>query len=206
MDKEILIELIRIAPSVMLYILGFIAFLLLRRVIIKQLFPKMTGLKIFGIEAKMISQKIDQAYKHWDMDVDPNKKQHVVQRLNRFGKLDQKIKALWIDDDPGNNNYEISILGEIGIELDLAKNSAVAMDLLQSKAYDFIISDIYRGTNPNEGTEFHARIVDHGFKTPIIFYIGNVNHAEGTPPYAFAITDQPVELIHFVLDILERKR
>jgi hypothetical protein len=54
------------------------------------------------------------------------------------------------------------------------------------------------------GLEFLRLLRDQGISTPLIFYIREVDEARGTPVGAFAITDRPDELLHLVLDVLER--
>jgi hypothetical protein len=40
----------------------------------------------------------------------------------------------------------------------------------------------------------------------VIFYVGEPDPKKGTPVYAFGLTNRPDELVHLVLDILERKK
>ena len=42
--------------------------------------------------------------------------------------------------------------------------------------------------------------------TPVIFYIGIFDPKLGIPGGAFGITNRPDELLHLVLDALERKK
>lgn len=41
---------------------------------------------------------------------------------------------------------------------------------------------------------------------PVVFYVGEVDPKKGTPVYAFGLTNRPDELVHLILDILERTR
>ena len=42
--------------------------------------------------------------------------------------------------------------------------------------------------------------------TPVIFYVGEVDERRGPPPGSAGITNRPDELLHLVLDVLERRR
>jgi len=39
---------------------------------------------------------------------------------------------------------------------------------------------------------------------PVIFYIGYPDPSKGVPPHAFGITHRPDELLHLIMDALER--
>jgi len=45
-----------------------------------------------------------------------------------------------------------------------------------------------------------------GDGAPVVFYIGDLDEDRGVPPGAFGITDRVEELLHLVLDALERRR
>ena len=51
MDKELLIELIKITPTLVLYLVILIVFLKYRRAFVEGILPKISGFKAFGIEA-----------------------------------------------------------------------------------------------------------------------------------------------------------
>lgn len=115
-----------------------------------------------------------------------------------------RFKVIWIDDYPSNNLYESLILKSIGIEIDYAKSSEEALEMIKSKDYNLIISDISRNGKDDAGLVFYKGLVNRNIKIPIIFYVGNVDRNKGVPPRAFGIADLPNELIHLVLDVIER--
>jgi hypothetical protein len=42
--------------------------------------------------------------------------------------------------------------------------------------------------------------------TPVIFYVGSSDPQSEPPPGSFGLTTDPAELLHLVLDALERRR
>jgi hypothetical protein len=67
-----------------------------------------------------------------------------------------------------------------------------------------VISNISRNGNPDEGLQMLKAIRDES--PPIVFYILNLDESRGTPPGSFGITNRPDELMHLLLDVLERTR
>jgi CheY-like chemotaxis protein len=115
-------------------------------------------------------------------------------------------RVLWIDDYPESNDAERKILESIGLHIVLTGTSEAAARLLRDAPPDLVISDIWREGNPAEGIEFHRRWYDEGqAAVPFIFYLSYFRPERGTPPLAFGITDLPGELIHLVLDLVERR-
>jgi hypothetical protein len=62
-----------------------------------------------------------------------------------------------------------------------------------------------RGNSPTEGLLFLDRLEAAGTHPPVIFFTGRVDR-KPLPPGAFAITNEGEELLHYVLDVLERNR
>ena len=77
--------------------------------------------------------------------------------------------------------------------------------MLKTKNYELILSDIARNDINDEGLRFHKKLIDESIYIPLVFYTGFVDKEKGVPPYAFGIADLPNELIHLVLDVIERK-
>jgi CheY-like chemotaxis protein len=113
-------------------------------------------------------------------------------------------RVLWVDDHPANNFYERVALSQIGLAVDLAVSSTEGLGAVKYLNPDVILSDMERTGKQDAGLEFLRLLRDQGISTPLIFYIREVDEARGTPVGAFAITDRPDELLHLVLDVLER--
>ena len=91
--------------------------------------------------------------------------------LPDFQKLKNKL-ILWVDDNPENNEYPISILKEAGVIIKIFKTSSEGVEFLQNsqKACDLIISNMGRTGNEKAGLEFINELKQKGIKTPIIIF------------------------------------
>ncbi len=171
--------------------------------------------KLFSIASKVLdkpvtyfTKKLENAGKLRQLPIDEKDKEILVKRLQFIEALGQGIKVLWIDDIISNDQDIIDIIRLIGGEFEFVKSSKEAEYILKKNKfnYDCIISDIKRDNNPSEGIDFLVRLnKEFGHVPPAIFYITNYDPSKGTPPYAFGITNKPIELIHFVADIIQRK-
>ncbi len=116
-------------------------------------------------------------------------------------------KVLWVDDMPANNRHEQAMLKALGIETINAKSTDMAMGLLSANPgmFDLLISDMARDI-PEAGMRMLERMRTAGHGHRVVFYIGRVNPGLGLPATAFGIADEPEDLLHLVLDALERTR
>lgn len=69
-----------------------------------------------------------------------------------------------------------------------------------------ILSDIAREWQAEHGIQALAALHEADPEVPVVFFIGALNRSWGTPPGAFGITKDPGELLHLILDVLERRR
>jgi CheY-like chemotaxis protein len=118
----------------------------------------------------------------------------------------RNARILWIDDTPKNNEWERLTLRHLGTHVTAVTRTETAIECLLAEGFDLIISDISRQGVPREGIEALPRVAAAGPGTAVVFYVGRVDHASGVPPMAFGITNRPDELLHLVMDALERRR
>ncbi len=85
----------------------------------------------------------------------------------------------------------------------VAKTSEEAKQFIHDKKIDVIISDIKRN-GKKEGLLFLNGLREIKITTPLIFYVEFFDEKRGTPPFSFGITDDPKEMLHLILDIIER--
>jgi CheY-like chemotaxis protein len=115
------------------------------------------------------------------------------------------FRILWVHDFPTHDISEFRLVNALGVESVYARTSDLAIDFLQKQAFDLIISDIDRDGNRHEGIDFLNRLKELNLLKPLIFYIANYDDTRGTPPKTFGITNRPNELLHLVMDVIERK-
>ena len=114
-------------------------------------------------------------------------------------------RVLWVDDKPSNNFYERLALAQIGLSVDVATSSEEGIQSAKHVCPNVIVSDMERDGQQDAGIEFLESARSQGISTPIIFYIGHVYEARGVPRGAFGITDRPDQVLHLILDALERQ-
>ena len=163
-------------------------------------------------EIDEIITTINDVAHHKDEFYDPD---DIFNLKERFSSLNKRINAhvLWIDDKPKLIERERTLLNQLGVNVTLVSSTSEAKAVLNDKfdAFDFVISDVSRGhqkteddeTNLTEGIEFTAWLsrVYPRYKRKVIFYIIGLDLSRGVPPFAFGITDSPIELVHLILDL-----
>ena len=128
-----------------------------------------------------------------------------LRRARIAGEVLNGARVLWIDDYPENNIWERRMLEELGVACITAETTRSAAALLEAEPIDLIISDIARSGNTREGIEALPTIRAVAPTVPLVFYIGFLSST--VPPVgAQGIADEPNELLHLVLDQLERSR
>lgn len=85
-----------------------------------------------------------------------------------------RVKVLWVDDNPKNNSYFIQQLWDGGVKVDVARSTREAADLFSSQKYDFVISDMGRleqeTYNPTAGLDLIRLIRRTDRNVPIVVY------------------------------------
>ncbi len=218
---QIITELIKLIPSLLWILLITAILILFYRPIKEVLFPKLSGFKAMGVEISFLKDSIDAALNkakehdklqlaekspQWKVEVPPEDKQIVLKRALQHQNVLSGAQLLWVDDHPENNLNERKMFKELNIEVDIAKSTDEALQMLKHARYDLILSDMARYDDPADGLDFLKQFRKTDAKTPVIFYIGTIDPKKGVPAKAFGITNRPDELLHLVLDALERKK
>jgi len=115
-------------------------------------------------------------------------------------------KVLWIDDQPAGNVWERQMLSKIGMSFVTVESTASAIACLKAEHFDLVLSDVARGDNPNAGLEALPSVLNAAPGIPIVFYVGYVARERPVPLGSKGIAAEPNELLHLVLDQLERTR
>lgn len=115
-------------------------------------------------------------------------------------------RILWVDDNPENNIHEREALWTLGINTDVATSTEEGIAELGSNVYDLVISDMNRANKPDEGLALLREMRRRGCPQRVVFYVGNVDPDRDKLRGSFGITKRPDELLHLIMDILERQR
>ncbi len=201
------------------------ALIILRQVIVSGRGPlSKLGFGPSGVTLEFAEAKLDQAVAKVGSSsgaVGGVAKRTVIDRMQRNVEVLRGAGVLWVDDHPENNMPLIELLQEFGVSVDTSRSNEEALRLLRTSRYNTVISDVARD---NEGTSSRLKGVEladqvfSGWGLKIIFFVGRFNLA--TLPNvtdqeklnlfikmqrnSFAIANRPDELLHYVMDVLER--
>ena len=129
-----------------------------------------------------------------------------LRRAGLVAPILRHARILWVDDNPENNAHEREALLTLGTVTDIATSTGAGMAALRTNVYDLVISDMRRGSAPDEGLVLLEKMRKIGFPQRVVFYVGTADPEKGRPAGSFGITDRPDELLHLIMDILERQR
>jgi CheY-like chemotaxis protein len=136
-------------------------------------------------------------------------RERVLRRAERCREVLKDKRILWIDDQVTNNRKERELLEVFDLKLEQVQSNAAAEVALapDGGGYDLILSDIVRPEGEPTGLDFLAahRHRPAEQRVPVIFYISHLDRDLGVPVGAFGITNRPDELLHLVMDALERR-
>jgi CheY-like chemotaxis protein len=86
---------------------------------------------------------------------------------------DWHSKVLWVDDRPENNVYERQAMESMGLEFTLALSTSEALQLLGTRRFAAIISDMGRKEGPREGYVLLEAVRAKDKTTPFFIYAGS---------------------------------
>jgi len=133
-------------------------------------------------------------------------------RRAAYGKhLLEGAHILWIDDHPNWIESEARTLEHLGARVTRVLSTEAALAAIPSllraswRPLRVIISDIGRGDRKNAGIQAIPKLQAAAPGVPVIFFIANLDPSRGVPAGAAGITNRTDELLHLVLDALERR-
>jgi|SRR6476646_1278135 len=189
-----------VAVVVLVVLLAFI----FRRTIEEVLLPRVSGVKVLGLEIQFAKQELAQAIQARNLPRAAGDQKAVLERAREAWPLLHGAEVLWVDDDPYGNRPERRMLQAFGVMIDTVTTNDDATMMLRQHRYDVVISDIRRSAGES-GLALAEQIAPPSpLAKPLIFYVTTLE--PGTPPHAFAITNRPDHLLHYVIDVLARWR
>ena len=76
-----------------------------------------------------------------------------------------------------------------------------------SRPHEWASSDPRHDSDPQTaGMQLVQAMRSSGFDQPVVAYVGQIDRTRGTPPGLSGLTDRPDELVHLLIDVLERIR
>lgn len=205
MPKEIIIELIKIIPSILWVIFLTILVLVFLKPIKNVLIPQLSEIKAFGIEAKFIKEELAKAARK-NPEVKETALNQVTRRAQRIASIIQGARLLLVNDIPEEMINVQRILQSLGVIVDVARTTKSALNMLANTEYDVIITDMSRDGVPDEGLRFLHESIKRSLYRPTIFTVANFDPSRGVPAYAFGITNRVDEMLNLIFDVLERTK
>lgn len=130
----------------------------------------------------------------------------VARRADRLSPIIGGARVLLVNDVPPEMAHVIQILRALAVEVEVARDSTLALDMLSTASFDAVISDMARDGVSDEGLRFLETMRQRGLQLPTVFTVGRYEPERGTPAYAFGITNRVDELLNYLFDIFERVR
>jgi CheY-like chemotaxis protein len=210
--KTLLFEVIK-NPGILWVIFASIILWRFYKPLRYELLPNLSGFKVMGVEFSFVQASITHAIELAEKSkefprpaITDEEQQRVINRARKNTGLFRGTHILWIDDFPDSPVNERMMLKSLRVTVDMAQNTAEAEKMLRAKdkKYDLILSDMKRGDDGQAGLKFLQTYAKQKERVPVIFYIGFPDPKKGVPPQAFGITHRPDELLHLIMDALER--
>jgi len=113
----------------------------------------------------------------------------------------------WVDDRPSNNAFEKQAFEKLGFTVTDVLSTTQALEAVNARNYDLIISDMGRPEGARAGYDLLAKLKEQKINTPFVIY-SSANtpemRAEAVRQGAFGSTNRPDELLHLAADALSR--
>ena len=131
-----------------------------------------------------------------------------VKRAEAVAEVLEGRAILWVDDLPANNVHERKAFETFGLKVRFVRTNSDAVEELETSdiGFDVVISDIGRPASTPNGLELLGDLAAAQLEFPVIYYIADLDPTKPVPPGAFGLTNRPDELVHLVIDALERLR
>jgi CheY-like chemotaxis protein len=116
--------------------------------------------------------------------------------------------VLWVDDRPGNNNYERQALEALGIRVDISTSTEDALSRIRWRNYNMIISDMGRPPDARAGYTLLDGLRARGDQTPYFIYASSrapEHVAEARRHGAVGSTNSATELVQTVTEVLSAR-
>ncbi|WP_285509985.1 response regulator [Actinokineospora sp. NBRC 105648] len=111
-------------------------------------------------------------------------------------------RVLWVDDNPGNNRYEVLALERLGKLVFQVVDSSCAHFYLENLSFDVVVTDIARHDDPAAGMHMIRELRGAGFGKPIVVYTSKAGAwaDEALNAGADAVVDLPGDLVRAVVE------
>lgn len=210
MSQTITVELIKAVPAILWVAFAALVYLSLRSAIIPQI-GRLHSVKTPMIEFGFAEQLLVEAAARSEASAPPSvsEQRAAVSRLQHAAEMLRGGQILWVDDNPEWNLPLIQLFRRLGMTVDTSRSTDEAISNLRSHRYDLIISDMRRDTEQpaqSAGITLLDALGRQGDRSPVIIAAANFDPQIGVHPGIFAYTNAVDDIVHYVIDIMERVR
>lgn len=168
---DLIKELIPVLPSILWVVLAAIVFWFLYNPIIVKLLPALTGLKVGEVELLFAKHYLDAATtagkehdlklaekdEKWKIFIPDTDRDRVLKRVSRHMNQLKGGEILWIDDIQANNTNERETLKQFDMKIYPVSNTEEALQELEKRSFDLILSDIGRENPETSGLDVRSK-------------------------------------------------
>lgn len=208
MSQAITVELIKAVPAILWVAFAALVYLSLRSAIIPQI-SRLHSVKTPMIELGFAEQLLVEAAARSEASAPPSvsEQRAAVSRLQHAAEILRGGRILWVDDNPEWNLPLIQLFRRLGMTVDTSRSTDEAISNLRSRRYDLILSDMRRDTEhpaQSAGITLLDALERQGDRSPVIIAAANFDPQIGVHPGIFAYTNAVDDIVHYVIDIMER--
>ncbi|MET7470358.1 response regulator [Micromonospora sp. NPDC005686] len=208
MSQAIAVELIKAVPTLLWVTFAALVYLSLRSAIIPQI-GRLHSVKTPVIEFGFAEKLLVEAAARSEASAPPSvsEQRAAVSRLQHAAEMLKGGQILWVDDNPEWNLPLMQLFRRLGMTVDTSRSTDGAISKLRSRQYDLIISDMRRDTEQpaqSAGITLLDALDRQGVRSPVIIAAANFDPRIGVHPGIFAYTNAVDDIVHYVIDIMER--
>jgi CheY-like chemotaxis protein len=210
MSDVILVELIKALPGLLWALVALVAFLVLRRTLVEKL-VQVRNVKTAGVELTFAEQLLDEAAANAQPHTAPTatKRRATVSRLEHAVDVLKDGRILWVNDNPDGVRPLVDLFRRLNMTVETARSTDEALPLTRTRPYDIINTDMRRDTEEpaaTAGLTLIEAVRQQGVHLPVIVLAAAFDPTLGVHPGIFAYTNRSDELVHLVIDVMERVR
>jgi CheY-like chemotaxis protein len=215
MSDTVLVTLIKTMPGLLWVLFAAVVFLVLRRPLVQQLSRLRAANTPFGsfdfevaldlVERAAESRRADGGAPSPDTSSRAEQRA-VATRLEYAATFLDGGRILWVDDNADGNASLIAIFERAGMSVHTAHPTDAGLAALRDGHFDLIITDMARDNDTAAGFHLADQLTVQGVRLPIILFTLGFDPRQGVHPGLFAYTASHHELIHLVIDVMERLR
>ncbi len=217
MSDTVLITLIKTMPGLLWVLFAAVVFLVLRRPLVQQLSRLRAANTPFGsFDFEVALDLVERATESQSRQTDDGarstaassraEQRAVATRLEYAATFLDGGRILWVDDNADNNASLVTIFERAGMSVHTAHSTDAGLAALRDGHFDLIITDMTRGNDTAAGFHLADQLAAQGVRLPIILFTLGFDPRQGVHPGLFAYTTSYHELIHLVIDVMERLR